>query len=93
MQCQACVENWPPYNQLATTRPRQFRVRVTQELSDELDRQNAAYQIGMDFLLRLDVARAMPIFRNYLMVTDELVVHPDARDVTGSIWSLCLKLA
>ena len=37
-------------------------------------------QIGMDFLLRLDIPRAMPIFRNYLMVTHDLVVHPDARE-------------
>ena len=41
------MEQWPPYNTLATTRPREFRVRVTQELSDELDRQNAAYQGSM----------------------------------------------
>ena len=84
------MEQWPPYNTLATTRPREFRVRVTQELSDELDRQNAAYQIGMDFLLRLDVARAMPIFRNYLMVTNDLVVHPDARDARRDTLSLYL---
>ncbi len=39
----------------------------------------AAYQIGMDFLLKLDITTALPIFRDYLMVVNELVLHPDSR--------------
>ena len=35
--------------------------------------------IGMDYLLKLDIAKAMPIFRDYLMVMNELIQHPDAR--------------
>jgi hypothetical protein len=77
-QCQACCENWPQYNELLG-RQRQMRVRVTQELSEELGRQMAAYKIGMDFLLKLDITTAMPIFKNYLMVMNEVVEHPDPR--------------
>ncbi len=77
-QCVACEHNWPTYNEL-TGRQRQLKVRITQELSDEMGRQMAAYQIGMDFLIKLDIPTAMPIFRNYLMVMGEIVEHPDAR--------------
>lgn len=77
-QCPACVGDWPTYNGLAG-RPRQLRVRPTPALSEELERQAATYQIGMDFLLKLDVSTALPIFRDYLMVMNELVEHPDAR--------------
>ena len=35
------------------------------------------FQIAMDYLVRLDVASSMPIFRDYLIVMNELVEHPD----------------
>jgi len=80
--CSACSQNWPKYNELVR-KPRALRIsgggRPTQALADELERQAAAYQIGMDFLLKLDVATSLPIFREYLMVMNALVVHPDAR--------------
>ncbi len=31
----------------------------------------------MDYLVRLDISSAMPIFRDYLIVMNELVEHPD----------------
>ena len=31
----------------------------------------------MDYLVRLDLASAMPIFRDYLIVMNELIEHPD----------------
>jgi hypothetical protein len=31
----------------------------------------------MDYLVRLDIASAMPIFREYLLIMNELVEHPD----------------
>jgi hypothetical protein len=34
-------------------------------------------QVAMDYLIRLDIANAMPIFRDYLIVMNELVEHPD----------------
>ena len=77
-QCNPCRGDWPCYNDLVG-RPRQLKVRLSPALSEEMERQAAAYQIGMDFLLKLDVATALPVFRDYLMVMNELVEHPDAR--------------
>jgi hypothetical protein len=34
----------------------------------------------MDYLVRLDIASAMPIFREYLLIMNELVEHPDQVD-------------
>jgi hypothetical protein len=31
----------------------------------------------MDYLIRLDISNAMPIFRDYLILMNELVEHPD----------------
>jgi hypothetical protein len=31
----------------------------------------------MDYLIKLDIVNAMPIFRDYLIVMNELVEHPD----------------
>ena len=77
-RCPACDRDWPAYAALAGRR-RTLKVKVTQTMAEELERQAAAYQIGMDFLLKLDVATALPIFRDYLMVMNEVVEHPDAR--------------
>ena len=77
-QCLACTQNWPVYNELVG-KQRQYKVKLTSNLTEEVARQAAAYTIGMDFLLKLDVTTAMPIFRDYLIVMNELLVHPDAR--------------
>jgi len=34
-------------------------------------------QVAMDYLIKLDIANAMPIFRDYLIIMNELVEHPD----------------
>lgn len=52
---------------------------MTQELMDEAERHNIAYQVGMEHLIRLDVAKALPLFRDYLLVLNEMVEHPDPR--------------
>lgn len=31
----------------------------------------------MDYLIKLDIANAMPVFRDYLVIMNELVEHPD----------------
>ena len=77
--CVACRGNWPVYNAIGGAKQRQMKIKVTPTLTEEIERQAAAYTIGMDFLLKLDIPTAMPIFRDYLMVMNELVVHPDAR--------------
>ncbi len=76
--CVACANNWPNYSAIAN-KPRSIKVKLTPPLIEELERQAANYTIGMDFLLKLDIPTAIPIFRDYLMVMNAIVVHPDAR--------------
>lgn len=76
--CKPCRENWPMYNGVAN-RERKFKVKMTQDVANEVERQAAAYMVGMDLLIKLDIAKALPIFRDYLIVMNDLVEHPDAR--------------
>ena len=52
---------------------------MTQELASESDRQGSMYQIGMEHLIRLDIPKALPLFKDYLIIMNELVEHPDPR--------------
>jgi len=52
-------------------------VATNQVVIEELNRQSSNYQLGMEFLLKLDIANSMPIFRDFLIVMNELVEHPD----------------
>lgn len=45
----------------------------------EIARQAAQYQTAMEYLVRLDISRALPILAEYLTTLSELIVHPDAR--------------
>ncbi len=76
--CIACQQKWPVYNDLLG-RPRKLKAAVTASMAEDFERAAANYQIGMDFLLRLDIATALPIFKDYLTVMNELVEHPDCR--------------
>ena len=58
---------------------RRWKVAMTQELMDEADRQNACYQMGMEHLIRLDIPKALPLFRDYLLILNEVLEHPDPR--------------
>ena len=77
-QCQACTNNWPIYNDIAC-KQRVWKVAMTQELASESDRQSSMYQIGMEHLIRLDIPKALPLFKDYLIIMNELVEHPDPR--------------
>ena len=77
-QCVACTQNWPVYNELAG-KVRSWKVNMTQELLDEAVRQTGCYNSGMENLIRLDVLKAFPLFRDYLLIMNELVEHPDPR--------------
>merc|ERR1712062_631825 len=58
---------------------RRWKVAMTQELMDEAERQSLCYQAGMEHLLRLEVAKALPLFKDFLIILNELVEHPDPR--------------
>ena len=60
-------------------KPRQFKCDITHQLADQVERQGQRYQLAMDHLLRLDIAKARPLFREYLLTMNEVVVHPDQR--------------
>lgn len=77
-QCAACVQNWPVYNELMT-KQRRWKVQMTNELAEEAERQAMCYQVAMEHLIRLDIPRALPLFRDYLLLINELVEHPDPR--------------
>lgn len=77
-QCVACNSNWPVYNDMVN-KQRRWKVAMTQELVSEAERQSACYQVGMENLLRLDIQKALPMFREFLIIMNELVDHPDPR--------------
>ena len=77
-QCQACHNNWPIYNDIAT-KQRVWKLAMTQELAAESDKQTGFYQLGMEHLIRLDIAKACPLFKDYLIIMNELIEHPDPR--------------
>merc|ERR1719412_107817 len=77
-QCQACHNNWPIYNDMAT-KQRVWKLAMTQELAAESDKQTGFYQLGMEHLIRLDIAKACPLFKDYLIIMNELIEHPDPR--------------
>lgn len=56
---------------------RNFKVALGHEVIQEVNQQSANYQLGMEFLLKLDIPNAMPIFKSFLIVMNELVEHPD----------------
>jgi hypothetical protein len=58
---------------------RRWKIAMTQELMDEADKQTGLYQVGMEHLIRLDVGRALPLFKDFLLILNELVEHPDPR--------------
>ncbi len=76
--CMACSQDWPTYNGMVT-KQRKWRIAMTPELMEEAERQAICYQAGMEHLIRLDIAKALPTFRDYLLVMNELVEHPDPR--------------
>ena len=45
----------------------------------EIARQAANYQTAMEYLVRLDINKSIPILAEYLATMSELIVHPDAR--------------
>ena len=77
-QCSTCTQNWPVYNEMVN-KPRRWKISMTQELMEEVERQNGCYQVGMEHLIRLDVQKAIPLFKDYLVIMNELVEHPDQR--------------
>jgi hypothetical protein len=77
-QCTACTDNWPVYNEMVN-KQRRWKIAMTQELMDEADKQTGLYQVGMEHLIRLDVGRALPLFKDFLLILNELVEHPDPR--------------
>jgi len=79
-QCQACDNNWPIYNDMVT-KQRVWKVQtmMTPDLVAESDRHSANYQLGMEHLVRLDIVKALPLFKDYLIIMNELVEHPDPR--------------
>ena len=82
-KCVACVNNWPVYNDIMG-KPRQFKCeedKITNELADEMDRQGHRYQLAMDHLIRLDIPKALPLFRDYLLSMNQIIEHPDQRYV------------
>ena len=91
-QCVACTQNWPVYNDMVN-RPRTWKVAMNQELLDEAERQRGCYQVGMEHLIRLDVPKAWPLFKDFLLIMNELVEHPDPRYVDAEeAYKQCLWL-
>merc|ERR1719495_2120670 len=77
-ECVACSHKWPVYDRLVD-RPPQYRKKLTPDLTMEIARQAANYQTAMEYLVRLDINKALPILAEYLSTMSELIVHPDAR--------------
>jgi hypothetical protein len=77
-QCQACDCNWPIYNDMVT-KQRVWKITMTPDLVAESDRYSANYKLGMEHLIRLDIVKALPLFKDYLIIMNELVEHPDPR--------------
>ena len=77
--CVACAEDWPTYDRLGPPRVRQFQSEVTPEVADMIEAQSMRYKLAMDHLIRLDVPKAMPLFRDYLIAMEGVVAHPDQR--------------
>lgn len=77
-ECIACVENWPTYEGL-NNKIRQFKAEITHEIADNIEWQLQRYHMAMDHLMRLDIAKAAPLFREYLMVMNDIIAHPDQR--------------
>jgi len=76
--CVACSHKWPVYDRLVD-RPPQYRKKLTPDLTMEIARQAANYQTAMEYLVRLDINKSIPILSEYLATMSELIVHPDAR--------------
>ena len=92
-QCLACSNNWPVYNDMVNKPSRRWKVAMTQELMDEAERQSLCYQAGMEHLLRLEVAKALPLFKDFLIILNELVEHPDPRYIDAEeAYKQCLWL-
>ena len=77
-ECVACTHKWPVYDRLVE-RPPQYRRKLTPDLIEEVARQASNYEVAMEYLVRLDINRALPILAEYLMVISDIIVHPDAR--------------
>merc|ERR1712150_271186 len=77
-KCVPCVNDWPVYNDIMG-KPRQFKCEITNELADDMERQGHRYQLAMDHLVRLDIQKALPLFRDYLLAMNEIIEHPDQR--------------
>ena len=78
-KCVACVNGWACYNDIMG-KPRQFKGgEITNELAEEMERQGHRYQLAMDHLERLDIPKALPLFRDYLLTVNEVIEHPDQR--------------
>merc|ERR1719225_1914013 len=91
-QCATCTQNWPVYNEMVN-KPRRWKISMTQELMEEVERQNGCYQVGMEHLIRLDVQKALPLFKDYLVIMNELVEHPDQRYIDcDEAYKQCLWL-
>merc|ERR1712062_753639 len=72
--------NWPIYNDMVTKqRVWKEQTMMTPDLVAESDRHTANYQLGMEHLVRLDIVKALPLFKDYLIIMNELVEHPDPR--------------
>ena len=56
-----------------------MQTMMTPDLVAESDRHSANYQLGMEHLVRLDIVKALPLFKDYLIIMNELVEHPDPR--------------
>ena len=46
-QCPSCTQNWPVYNEMVN-KPRKWKIAMTQELMEEVERQSQNYQVGME---------------------------------------------
>ena len=46
-QCGSCNQNWPVYNEMVN-KPRKWKIAMTQELMEEVERQTGHYQVGME---------------------------------------------
>ena len=76
--CVACSHKWPVYDKLVD-KPPQYVKKLTPEVTMEIARQASNYQQAMEFLVRLDINRAIPLLGDYLTVMEDIIQHPDAR--------------
>merc|ERR1712223_1551378 len=66
---------------------------MTPDLVAESDRHSANYQLGMEHLVRLDIVKALPLFKDFLIILNELVEHPDPRYIDAEeAYKQCLWL-